>query len=381
MEHYERETLYKEIWEEPMTSEAKRYGVSSNALLKTCRKLNIPVPGRGYWARKAHGYTAQIPPLPKASKDTIVFRYKSDEQRQEQEKASSDPEFAQIDQLRDTLASVGPADKVLPLSRASQAALRRAKADDRKILHVSEPEMLDIRVSKTQIERAVALFDRFIRMAESVGAKVECAKERQTYFVAHEQRVQIALLEKVKQLPPEPSDQQRPWYDRPRQQYMPLGALSFEFQGYFREGLRKTWRDSEHRKLEEILPDVIIGLMKLAIGLRKEDEERKERARKRALRETELVELERAIQDERKRIEKLIDEAQRWRTARLIRDYVTTASSKAPVRCTAEEFPEWREWALAQADRIDPSCPNPPSIVDKQHEVEQMKRDLWRLSE
>ena len=35
----------------PMRTPAKDYGVSDVALAKTCRKLLVPVPGRGYWAR------------------------------------------------------------------------------------------------------------------------------------------------------------------------------------------------------------------------------------------------------------------------------------------------------------------------------------------
>jgi hypothetical protein len=44
---------------------AKEYGVSDVALSKTCRKLLVPVPGRGFWAKKAAGATlAKRPPLP-----------------------------------------------------------------------------------------------------------------------------------------------------------------------------------------------------------------------------------------------------------------------------------------------------------------------------
>ena len=30
-----------------------------------CKKLNIPVPPRGYWARLRYGYKVKKPPLPK----------------------------------------------------------------------------------------------------------------------------------------------------------------------------------------------------------------------------------------------------------------------------------------------------------------------------
>ena len=52
----DRETLYKEVWEEPTSSLAKRYSISNVGLAKVCRKLQDPVPPRGYWARIRNGH-------------------------------------------------------------------------------------------------------------------------------------------------------------------------------------------------------------------------------------------------------------------------------------------------------------------------------------
>ena len=57
---YERAQLYDEVWAEPVRTVAKRYGISDVALAKICRRLSVPVPGRGYWAEKEAGKS----PLP-----------------------------------------------------------------------------------------------------------------------------------------------------------------------------------------------------------------------------------------------------------------------------------------------------------------------------
>jgi hypothetical protein len=63
---YNREEIYEAIWAEPIQHVAKRYNLSDVGLAKVCRKLNIPRPGRGYWAKKAAGKTMpRRPPLPK----------------------------------------------------------------------------------------------------------------------------------------------------------------------------------------------------------------------------------------------------------------------------------------------------------------------------
>jgi hypothetical protein len=52
---YDRNKLYEEVWSEPMQKLAKKYNLSDVGLAKICKKLKIPLPGRGYWAKKAAG--------------------------------------------------------------------------------------------------------------------------------------------------------------------------------------------------------------------------------------------------------------------------------------------------------------------------------------
>jgi len=41
-----------EVWERPLVKVAPKYGISAVALGKVCHKLQIPLPGRGYWTEK-----------------------------------------------------------------------------------------------------------------------------------------------------------------------------------------------------------------------------------------------------------------------------------------------------------------------------------------
>ena len=60
-----REELYAQVWAEPMTRLALRYGLSDRGLAKTCERMGIPVPGRGYWAKVQSG---RVPPQAKLPK-------------------------------------------------------------------------------------------------------------------------------------------------------------------------------------------------------------------------------------------------------------------------------------------------------------------------
>jgi hypothetical protein len=50
-----REQLYDRVWDEPAYMLAPQLGISDVALAKTCKRLGIPKPSRGYWARLGNG--------------------------------------------------------------------------------------------------------------------------------------------------------------------------------------------------------------------------------------------------------------------------------------------------------------------------------------
>lgn len=60
----DRKTLYEEVWQEPMTTVADRYGVSSSFLARVCERLNVPRPSPGHWSKLRHGKSIVQLPLP-----------------------------------------------------------------------------------------------------------------------------------------------------------------------------------------------------------------------------------------------------------------------------------------------------------------------------
>lgn len=62
-----REELHKQVWSQPMRTLATTMGISDVALAKRYKAANVPVPPRGWWARKEAGKEVEItalPPLP-----------------------------------------------------------------------------------------------------------------------------------------------------------------------------------------------------------------------------------------------------------------------------------------------------------------------------
>jgi hypothetical protein len=59
-----RTQLFERVWSEPVASLAAEWGISGPGLKKVCRKLQIPVPARGYWAKRKAGHRTSRPRLP-----------------------------------------------------------------------------------------------------------------------------------------------------------------------------------------------------------------------------------------------------------------------------------------------------------------------------
>ena len=54
-----REELYEQVWSVPIWTLCQQYGLSDNGLRKVCKRLNVPVPPRGYWAKVEAGHKVQ----------------------------------------------------------------------------------------------------------------------------------------------------------------------------------------------------------------------------------------------------------------------------------------------------------------------------------
>ncbi len=134
------------------------------------------------------------------------------------------------------------------------------------------------------------------------------------------------------------------------------------------EEVLATWQDDDVQKLEKRMTDIAIQLILTAeIKYResvvhgyqwriKRKAELEEEQRKRKL-EGERAEKERQKRIEQGRINRLLRDAAAFQQAGEIRKYVEaielTASRDGS--SSIEEVEQWSQWALAQADRIDPA--------------------------
>jgi len=392
---WNRDELYEDVWNKPLTALVSKYGVSAVAIGKTCRKLDVPLPGRGYWTKKAHGHPVVRNSLPKLHEVPRIVRHQrpavasvpSPVPKPEFPVAEEDKtEIARIDQLLSAGAFVSKKSRKAlrhPLVVAARNILRRGYAR-RQLLEApwNEP-CLDVSVSKASLSRALEIMGAIIAVLEANGVKVRVmpadrsygGRSNETSATVFGESIQFNVLETTRKVrvldttaTPDASGRQR---------YLTLyeatGELLIHVLSHSRY-FRTVWRDTEQAKVESFIPECIGSIMKIGVEYRRNTAKRLQEEFFRKLRWEELQDLKRQIDAEEARIQRLESGANSWHRARRIREYVLalvdcrTQQGKELGRDTA--LGKWATWAMQQADRIDPLTERPSSILDRKWELE-----------
>lgn len=378
---YDREELFRKVWEQPMLKVAEEYGVSSVALGKTCKKLSVPVPGRGHWAKLAHGHPGtEKPTLPKLEKVPVIYRCPP-AQKPHRNGNRSDHEFVAIARLLDSgelkPPSIDPTYSFHPLVSTTASRLRSSsRKSESGILEPREFGGLDVKVSESMLDRALQVMEKVISVLERLGHTVTVSGENHTLASIEGEHVRFSIEEPVQRIVtskarvPNPTDR----WDYDETVTHELGGklvllILTHTWGQFEQ--RKRWSDGKIQRVESLVEDFVAGLLRTAVSLRrqKEQRDREETARKRQ--EEERARLRDLIQVEEKKLEELNNWMDNWERAGRMRRFIEAYAeqsrswpSEEQVKCRA-----WIEWASQQADRIDPLITKKPtSVLDRKDE-------------
>lgn len=381
-EKYDREELYQKVWEQPLLKVAEEYGVSAVALGKTCRKLSVPVPGRGHWAKLAHGKVGtKKPPLPKLDKVPVIFRSPVTPKKPTTSD-QNDPELAAINQLLSS-GALNPPEldanaRPNSLIRHTQSLLRsRSKKDEHGILLPRESTALDVKVSEGALERALQVMAQVLVVLEGQGHSIEVSEQGRTAAVINGGRVSFGIEEPIRKVvtkkPRVPNPTDRWDYDEIVTQE-PGGKLVLVIHSgtWGKYEQRTRWSDAKVQRIEDLIADFVAGLMRTSVALRRQEEERKQREADEQRRARERTQLQKEIQEEEKKLEQFNKWVDEWERAERLRRFVAAYAEKSR-SWSVEKQPQykaWMEWATRQADRIDPFVvEKPPSVLDRKHEL------------
>jgi hypothetical protein len=371
--HLNRETLYELIWSRPMSEAAKQYGLSDVGLAKICRRLNIPIPGRGYWAKKEAGHAPPRPPLPAIGKgeqsEAVISRQEL-----------PPPEPAQLSEAeRLTAFENVPENRITvdltqhiqhPLAARTEKSLRAAKRNETGLVRPRAKDCLDVQIAPASIDRATRILDALAQALEARGIPLVVGADdsgsRVTVLgVSHEIALEESTDRKVRELTPaEKKAQQRdPWlYRTPQYDYTPTGRLALRIKGYG-SGERRSWSDGKQQRLEDCLNAFVIGLIRVAVRQRAQELEWERQRREWEAQEQRRREAERQLRLEEARSQALQMQLSAWHKSQQVRDYVEAVRRTAIERHGAIEpgshLERWLTWTSEYADRLDPLHKDP----------------------
>jgi len=367
-----REELYDKVWTEPVRALAKQFGISGVGLAKACKRLKVPVPGRGYWAKKAVGTRVTRIPLPALPpNDAVTPRETVFQPAQETlpPPPLTGPVAQQVAFEADPANSIAVPEALHsahPLVRATREALDSSGKKEARSVGDRQAHHLDIDVTKASLRRALRIMDALVKAFEARGWKVSlgAGDDRKSYVTILGQQLPFGIRETLKKVLNEPPKPQRlsdgtiytPWQSKYRDE--PSGRLALVIRYSWGYGVSKSWVETTTRPLEDRLRDFIISLVRMANeGVERDRRhEGEERARQEA--EGRRVAEQRRREAEAARVRALDRQASQWEGSRRLRDYLTAVRAAAESQRgglhTCSEFTAWLAWAEAHARSIDP---------------------------
>jgi hypothetical protein len=287
-----RKELYEIVWSKPMTTLAKEYGISDVGLAKICRRHQVPLPPRGYWAKLAAGIHVQKTHLQATKESETVFI--------ETRKVSTDQAIKdkQLDRNgnKTAIQLIGRINVPNKLSDPHKFTVNTQLYFEKAIKQINKAKVAKnlpenyqhfrnlmyrgrincyenncykITVSETLVGRALIFVDTLAKELELNGFVIRANKDDQSdscvYVIKDNLRINFQISEGFKYQPFDKSSKKLSELEKilfSNKEPVATGRLTFSAQTAGSK-IGKSWTDGK-RKIEESLAEIINDFLKLA---------------------------------------------------------------------------------------------------------------------
>ncbi|MBX3121570.1 MAG: hypothetical protein KF854_00750 [Nitrospira sp.] len=365
---FTRFELYELVWSQPMTALSAEAGISNVALAKHCKKLNVPVPGRGYWARMAAGQPIDKPVLPLrfpgASDRTGGDPYRTYSFNRVEEYAEiaipPEPIFEEeISALRQRVSKlVGRVRHARDFQSVHPLVAKHLEHDEeRRADYKRSPISLYQPKYDGGIERRrLLIINTLFQAAARLGCRASMSTSRYVDYYGSDRQLGLKIAESYVGFTIEPLKSKNKGRE----------SLSLSFTRSSTGDEKSQWSDEDGRlesKLTEILIEMLVTaevsyrrslVAKRQWLIDRKSEAQTELVRRQLQADREAREREQRLA--RERVGRLLTQAKMIERADRIRTYATAIVSRADrIGASAEQVAQWAAWARQEADRIDPS--------------------------
>jgi len=368
-----REELYSLVWEMPMMHAASKYGLSGNGLAKICRRLDVPYPSRGWWAKKAAGKKLRQTPLPKPKSGTPRAINIPVREREAQRSVTH------IAPLRKELGAITVPERLAkahPIIAGWRAEHERRRADaarERDPMIRRAFVVPEFTETERRMHRAL---HALLRALEQQGATIGAAERHPHRIVATIARedIEFEIREKLKQLKRPLNEDERRWSsDRSRlvTELVGTGRLHVVIHTWSGGGFKREWLESDAHPIETLLPDVAATLLAMGPHLAEVRREREEEARRAEERRRRAEEERRLRQRDANRWRRFVEFARASEEVRQARAFLVELRERPSSDEVAGDrsIEEWLDWAESRAAASDPLKRDMPALFSEIAEV------------
>jgi hypothetical protein len=392
---FTRQQLYELVWSGPMTTLAKTLAISGVGLAKACRRGDIPVPPRGYWARLAAGQRVARTPLPRRApgmSDRVTvgagrpqaFQPQGDGSHHGNESADDSVDSEELpptppvydetlDEVEARIRRTLPAKFrfVRTLENAHPQIARLLREDDErreamtKNRYSWDKPRFESRFEQRRLVFLSNLFTLLGRLDAQGSARGREGRELSAHVGDQSVKFRAETLATLRPRTRPAGTKSEP---------MAIEVEVARWQHGEREE-RLFWSDGEEGKVENRLKEIGVAIVltgerqyrkarAFSYRLNRHSfDERIEKARK-AREEAERQDRDARLQAERDRVTRLLGQVSAWQQAQQIRAYVEAVLScqeAEPGRAFDGDRDAWTGWALVVADQLDPLSIRRPS--------------------
>lgn len=396
---FSRQEIYDLVWSTPIQKLAERFGLSDRGLAKICLRHQVPVPGRGYWAKIDAGQPVRRTPLARLDNPGLepihIGPYKravnpyvayAIEQAKEAVSTSKERRVSAPREpiLRESTPLTEPAPSKEPVVfeavRRYHAAISGLSGELRSMKpnDYGEVSVPGLHVAPGSVTRIVTFIHYLIVELETRGLTIK-HNERGFSAGLGPDDVRFELGEgrrREKHIPTPTEQKRRDDYERRREfanrrgQWLPYetfwseydyvheGKLSLEVMNWA-DGARKRWSDGRTQSLESMLESIADGILYHVHfdRARREEREADERRRKHLAHRRDLQ--ERRLKRETKRQEFLQGLADDQREAIELRKTIEGASKLLSEAGT--EYRSMIDWARRRLQTLESR--NEPEVL------------------
>jgi hypothetical protein len=357
---FTRKELYEKVWTTPLQKLASEVGVSDVAIAKACRKSGIPLPGRGYWAKRPTRQPKAKLKLSEEDGAKVVEFNTANSKRVLKPRDVPKPPIVEAIVVPATLS------KPHPLVAATREDARHSK--QKTPLSLGYTQSLHVRVSLEMLDRALRILDTMIKASEALGMRWELDGKGKTVVHCDGESLRVFVTEPLRKHELERAKRSELW--GPDYEWRSTGILCFRVDEYTDDPCRKKWIDSPKRKIEDHIREILgaFHVIAAAVRLRRErfdamwrKQEEDERRRVAAVREAERLRLQR---------KQLVAHMREWEHAERLRAFCDQAEQQWRASgAMSEERANWLAWARDQIELLDPIASDADGVIGTQVNV------------